>query len=402
MAKPPIYHEFGVQPVINAASTLTRLGGSLMPPAVIEAMSRAAEYCVRIEELQAQAGQMIAQITGAEAGYVTCGAAAGLMLGTAACVAGLDISKMERLPDTVGMKNEVIVQRPHRNSYDHAIRAVGVRLVEVGWLGHPAPRPVQPWELEAAINERTAAIYWPVMEGTPTVGLAEVVAIAHKHGVPVLVDAAAALPPTANLWAFIEAGADLVTFSGGKALRGPQASGILAGRRDLIQSVALQHQDMDVHPATWSLRAQLLETGLLPGPPLQGLGRPLKVGKEEIIGLLTALRLFVDRDEAAEQAGWLAQVKIIAEGVSDLPGVKATIMGPPEWAVPVVQVAWSEEASGWRGLELVNVLAAGTPPICVAGDGSGGKVTFNPFSLRPGEAELIAARLRELLGKLRS
>src|SRR5688572_5385427 len=145
MPKPTIYHEFGVQPVINAASTLTRLGGSLMPPEVIEAMGRAAEYCVRIEELQAQAGQMIAQITGAEAGYVTCGAAAGLMLGTAACVAGLDISKMERLPDTAGMKNEVIVQRPHRNSYDHAIRAVGVKLVEVGWLGHPAPRPVQPW-----------------------------------------------------------------------------------------------------------------------------------------------------------------------------------------------------------------------------------------------------------------
>jgi L-seryl-tRNA(Ser) seleniumtransferase len=313
----------------------------------------------------------------------------------------MDISKMERLPDTTGMKNEVIVQRPHRNSYDHAIRAVGVKLVEVGWLGHPAPRPVQPWEIEAAINERTAAIYWPVMEGTPTVGLAEVVALAHKHGVPVLVDAAAALPPTANLWAFIDAGADLVTFSGGKALRGPQASGILAGRRDLIQSVALQHQDMDVHPATWSLRGQLLETGLLPGPPLQGLGRPLKVGKEEIIGLLMALRLFVERDETAEQAEWLAQVKIIVEGVAGLPGVEATILGTPERAVPVAQVTWDEEALGWRGLELVNALATGKPPICVAGDGAGGVVTFSPFSLRPGEAEIIAVRLKDLLRKPR-
>jgi L-seryl-tRNA(Ser) seleniumtransferase len=392
-----IYDELGVQPVINAGSTLTRLGGSLMPPEVVAAMARAAEYCVRIEALQEQAGKIIAEITRAEAGYVTCGAAAGLMLGTAACVAGLDIHKMERLPDTTGMKNEVIVQRPHRNSYDHAIRAVGVKLVEVGWLGHPTPRPVQSWEIEAAINERTAAIYWPVMAGTPTVGLIETVAIAHKYNIPVIVDAAAALPPTANLWAFTEAGADLVTFSGGKALRGPQASGILAGRHDLIQSVALQHQDMDVHPATWSLRAQLLATGQLPGPPLQGIGRPLKVGKEEIVGLLAALRLFVTRDEAAEQAAWLAQVRLIVAGVAGLPGVEATIIGPPEQAVPVARVAWDEQRLGWPGVALVNALAEGVPPICVAGDGTGGVVTFNPFSLKPGQAEIITERLRELL-----
>jgi L-seryl-tRNA(Ser) seleniumtransferase len=214
-----------------------------------------------------------------------------------------------------------------------------------------------------------------------------------------MVDAAAALPPTSNLRAFTEAGADLVTFSGGKALRGPQASGILAGRRDLIQSVALQHQDMDVHPATWSLRAQLLETGLLPGPPLQGIGRPLKVGKEEIIGLLTALRLFVERDEAAEQAEWLAQVQRIVEGVAGLPEVEATVLGPPDRAVPVAQITWDEQQLGRRGLELVNALAAGSPPICVAGDGTGGEVTFSPFSLRPGEAEIVAERLRGLLGE---
>jgi L-seryl-tRNA(Ser) seleniumtransferase len=392
-----IYEELGIQPVINAAGTLTRLGGSLMPPPVVEAMARAAEWCVRIEELQQRAGEIIAEITGAEAGYVTCGAAAGLMLATAACVAGLDIHKMERLPDTTGLKNEVVVQRPHRNSYDHAIRAVGVKLVEVGWLGHPTPRPVQPWEIQAAINERTAAIYWPVMANMPTVSLAETVAIAHQYGVPVIVDAAAALPPTTNLRAFIEAGADLVTFSGGKALRGPQASGILAGRRDLIQSVALQHQDMDVHPATWSLRAPLLDTGLLPGPPLQGLGRSLKVGKEEIVGLLTALRLFVERDEAAERATWLAQVQTIVAGVADLPGVEATVLASPERTIPFAQVRWDEQTLALPGAKLVNALAEGRPPICVAGDGQGGVVTFNPFSLTPGQAELIAQRLRVLL-----
>jgi L-seryl-tRNA(Ser) seleniumtransferase len=217
---PSIYHDLGVRPVINAAGTLTRLGGSLMPPEVLQAMLRAAEHCVRMEELQEWAGQVIAEATGAEAGYVTCGAAAGLMLGAAASVAGLDVHKMERLPDTSGMKSEVIVQRPHRNSYDHAIRAVGVNLVEVGWIGHPAPHAVEPWEIEAAINERTAAIYWPDMPSVAgiTADLRDTAAAAHRHNVPVIVDASGSLPPASNLRAFIEAGADLVSFSGGKGL----------------------------------------------------------------------------------------------------------------------------------------------------------------------------------------
>jgi L-seryl-tRNA(Ser) seleniumtransferase len=395
-----IYHDLGLRPVINAAGTLTRLGGSLMPPEVLDAMRRAAEYCVRMEELQERAGQIIAEATGAESGYVTCGAAAGLVLGTAACVAGLDIHKMERLPDTAGMKNEVIVQRPHRNSYDHAIRAVGLKLVEVGWIGHPAPHPVAPWEIEAAINERTAAVYWPDMGSVAgiTTGLEATVEVAHRHGVPVIVDASGSLPPTANLRAFTQAGADLVSFSGGKGLRGPQASGILAGRQDLIQSVALQHQDMDVHPSTWSLRAKLLDSGLLPGPPLQGIGRSLKVGKEEIVGLLTALRLFQVRDEAAEQAGWLRQVNTIVEALAGLPGVRAEMEGPPSRYIPLAQVSWDESALGLTGAALINALADGDPCVCVGGDGAGGQIAVNPFSLKPGDAEVVALRLRKLLG----
>jgi L-seryl-tRNA(Ser) seleniumtransferase len=395
-----IYHELGLRPVINAAGTLTRLGGSLMPPEVLRAMARAAEHCVRMEELQERAGQIIAEATGAEAGYVTCGAAAGLMLGAAACVAGLDIHKMERLPDTSGMKNEVIVQRPHRNSYDHAIRAVGVKLVEAGWLGHPAPHPVEPWEIEAAINERTAAIYWPDMPSVAaiTVGLEATVEVARRHGVPVIVDASASLPPTANLRAFTEAGADLVSFSGGKALRGPQASGILAGRRDLIDSVALQHQDMDVHVATWSLRTKLLDSGRLLGPPLQGIGRSLKVGKEEIAGLLTALRLFLERDEAAEQAAWLAQVNAVVELVAGRPGVQAEVVERPgRSTIPQARVRWDEARLGLTGAALINALAEGEPSICVGGSGAGGEIAVAPFSLRPGEAEIVGRRLRELL-----
>lgn len=394
-----LYHELGVRPVINAAGTLTRLGGSLMPAEVVEAMVRAAGHCVRMEDLQERAGEVIAEATGAESGYVTCGAAAGLMLGTAAAVAGLDIHKMERLPDTAGLKNEVIVQRPHRNSYDHAIRAVGVKLIEVGWMGHPVPRAVQDWEIEAAINERTAAIYWPDIPATAaiTVGLEATVKVAHRHGVPVIVDASASLPPTSNLRAFTATGADLVAFSGGKALRGPQASGILAGRRDLIQSVALQHQDMDVHPSTWSLRSRLLESGRLPGPPLQGIGRGLKVGKEEIAGLLTALRVFRARDEAAELIGWTQQLNTIAAIVNGLPDVRAEVSRPAGRFVPLLKVSWDETKRQTTGSAVINALADGEPSICVGGDGAGGQIAVNPFSLKSGEAEIIGRRLKELL-----
>lgn len=392
-----IYEEIGVRPVINAAGTLTRLGGSIMPREVVLAMARAAERCVRIDELQARASGLIVEATGAEAGYVTCGAAASLLLGTAACVAGLDIAHMERLPDTIGMKNEIVVQRPHRNSYDHAVRAAGVKLVEVGGLGHPTPRPVEAWEIDAAISERTAAVLWPVMPEARVASLPEVVAVAHRHGVPVLVDAAAALPPKANLRAFIADGADLVAFSGGKALRGPQASGILAGRRELIESVALQHQDMDVSPATWSLRASLLETGRLPGPPGQGIGRSLKVGKEEIVGLLTALRLFLERDEVEDMASWQRQAQEIVAGVADLPQVDADVDEQEGTGIPLARVRWNEAGLGLPGRELVEALAEGTPPICVRGDGAGGLVYLNPFSLAEGEATVVAARLREVL-----
>src|SRR5215211_2621948 len=286
-----VYDELGVRTVINASGTLTRLGGSRMAPEVLAAMAEAAASFVHIDQLQARAGAVIAEITGAEAGYVTTGAAAGLALGLAACVAGLDVGKMDRLPDTTGMNNEVVVQRGHRNAYDHAIRSAGVRFVEVGYLGYPGAGGTFGWQLDEAITERTVAVACPILDTPGTLSLPEVAEIAHRKGVPVIVDAAAELPPRSNLRRFIAEGADLVTFSGGKAIGGPQASGILAGRADLIRSVALQHQDMDVHPRTWQYRS-LIAGGLLPGPPHHGIGRPMKVGKEAIVGLMVALRQF--------------------------------------------------------------------------------------------------------------
>lgn len=393
-----VYRELGVRTVINATGTLTRVGGTLMPPEVVAAMAEAAQAFVRIEDLQEAAGRVIAEITGAEAGYVTSGAAAGLTLATAACAAGLDPDKMDRLPDTTGMKNEVIIQRAHRNSYDHAIRAAGVKLVEVGYLGFPGAGGTHPWQIEAAINDTTAAIAYPIIEAQGTVPLPEVVKLAHRHGIPVIVDAAAALPPPQNLRRFIAEGADLVVFSGGKAVRGPQASGILCGRRDLIESVALQHQDMDVHPQTWTYRQRYLDTGLLPGPPHHGLGRAMKVGKEEIVGLITALKLYVQRDHQADQENWRCTVGRIISGLEGLPHVQVMEVVPPQRPVPQAHVLLDEKGLGLTAYEVINRLLEGDPIVCVGeGYAREGKLVINPLSLQDGDEQVIVARLRALL-----
>jgi L-seryl-tRNA(Ser) seleniumtransferase len=247
-------------------------------------MQEAARLSVPIEELQAAAGAYIAEVTGAQAGYVTTGSAAGLTLAAAACIAGLDPARMDRLPDTDGIPNEIIVHRSHQVAYNHALRAAGARLVEVGYIGYPGVGATYPWQVESAITNRTVAFFFQLVDAPNVVGLEEFAEIAHRHGLPLIVDAAGALPPAENLIRLVASGGDLVAFSGGKAIGGPQASGILCGRADLIQSVALQHQDMDVPPPLWGARGH---TGPLPH---HGIGRSMKVGKEEIVGLVAALR----------------------------------------------------------------------------------------------------------------
>ncbi len=233
-----IYESLGIQPIVNAYAPMTRFGGGIMAPEVVEAMGRATQHCVDIPELQASASRIIAEVTGAEAGCITSGAAAAVLVGTAACVTGMDPAKMNRLPDTRDMRNQVIVMRSQRNSYDHALRAVGVRLIEVGLsdrLTGTGVRDAEPWEVKDAITDQTAAIFY-VAKPHSQPGLSEVTAVAHEAGLPVLVDAAAELPPMENLRRFIAQGADLVAFSGGKAINGPQGSGILCGRRDLVSA----------------------------------------------------------------------------------------------------------------------------------------------------------------------
>jgi L-seryl-tRNA(Ser) seleniumtransferase len=392
-----IYDDLGLRTVINASGTLTRLGGSRMAPEVLAAMAEAAASFVPIDALQARAGEIIAEVTGAEAGYVVTGAAAGLTLGVAACVAGMDVGAMDRLPDTSGLKNEVVVQRGHRNAYDHAIRAVGVHMVEVGYLGYPGAGGTYPWQIAEAITERTAAVACPILDTPGTVPLREVCAIAHERGVPVIVDAAAELPPRANLRRFIAEGADLVVFSGGKAIAGPQASGILAGRADLIASVALQHQDMDVRPATWSWR-QLLHAGALRGVPHQGFGRSMKVGREEIVGLIVALRRFAagsDEEDLARMQRLLDPIEAALDGI---PGIRVDRLLRANKPVPALRIDLGGECAGERAYDLVNRLLDGEPSIAVdQSHAEHGQIRIVPQGITPEEAESIARRLREEL-----
>lgn len=397
-----VYQALGVRPLINAAGPQTRFGGAPLPLEVIQAMAEAATACVRMDELQEAAGRVIAEITGAAAGYVTPGAAAGITLGIAACIARLEVDRMDRLPRTEGMPHEVIVQRAHRNAYDHAVRAAGARFVEVGYLGYPGAGGTHSWQIEAAISERTAALYWACIDARGVVPLEEVCQIAHRHNLPVVVDAAATLPPVENLRRFIAAGADLVSFSGGKAIMGPQASGFLCGRRDLIESVLLQHQDMDVHPETWTYRARYLESGILPGPPHQGLGRGFKVGKEEIVGLIVALQRYVQRDHAAERARWDRLVRAMLDGVADLPHVRASYVCPPSQPIPRARLDLDERALGFSAFDAIRRLLEGTPRVAVSeGDAREGALMINPLSLRDEDEAPLVQRLREVLSVTR-
>ena len=393
-----VYEELGVRPLINAAGTQTRYGGVPLPQEVVQAMAEAASACVRMEDLQEAAGRVIGEVTGAEAGYVTAGAAAGLTLAAAACLAGLDVARMDRLPDTTGIANEVIVQRAHRNAYDHAVRAAGAHFVEVGYLGYPGAGGTHPWQIEAAITERTAALYWATIDARGVVPLEEMCRIAHHHGLPVIVDAAAALPPAENLRRFIAAGADLVSFSGGKAIMGPQATGILCGRRDLIASVLLQNQDMDVHPEAWTYRSRYLETGLLPGPPHQGVGRSFKVGKEEIVGLVAALKRYVRRDHAADRARWDEVVRAVLDGLADLPHVRGVYVCPAAHPVPQAHLAVDEATLGFTAFDAIRRLLEGSPMVAVnEGRAREGALVVHPIALRDDDVPRLVDRLRAVL-----
>lgn len=392
-----IYDEMGVPTVINGAGTKTRLSGTLMRDEAIEAMNRGAEAFARISDLQAKASEVISEVTGAEAGYVTSGADAGLVLSAAACIAGKDPGIMHRLPNTEGVADEIVMPRSQRNGYDHALRAAGATIVDIGETGYNhgcASTNVEPWEITDAISENTVAVAW-LTKPHVKMDLETVAEVAHEHDVPVIVDAAAQLPPTTNLQRFIDAGADLVVFSGGKAIRGPQTTGILAGRADLIESAALQHLDMHVENEAWVPPEGLFDVSDLQGVPRQGIGRPLKVGKEEICGLIAALEAFVEEDHDGCQREWTKRVERIAKRLDESPVLDLTVLHSNKTSfVPSLNVYMDEEEAGISTATLVRSLRKEDPRVYVGGDHlHEAQFSVNPLSLTDDEADYLADRV---------
>jgi L-seryl-tRNA(Ser) seleniumtransferase len=396
-----VYERLGVATLINANGPSTRLSGGLLHAEVVAAMAEASQACVDMTVLQARASELIVEATGAEAGIVTSGAAAGLLLATAACVTGLDPGRMNRLPDTRGMPNEVVMVRSQRNGYDHAIRTAGVTIVEVGLpdrFAGAGVRDAEAWELADAIGERTAALVW-VAGALARPPLEAVVEVAQHAGVPLIIDAAAELPPASNLRRFVVTGADLVVFSGGKAIGGPQASGILCGRRDLITAAVLQSLDLDVRLDEWEPPRTLIDTARLKGLPQHGIGRACKVGKEEIIGLLVALRRFRAESEEARAARWQGRAESLRDAIGELFDASVRVVtGDP---VPKVELAFTVDGP-FRAVDLLRRLRTGRPSIHADGSASeAGRVAFNPVCLRDEDVATVAAAVQTAVGRNR-
>ncbi len=386
--------------MINAAGTKTRIGGSRIRPEAIDAMERAAESFVVLSELQSAASERISELTGAEAGYVTAGASAGLLLAAAATIAGDDFEAMAQLPVTDGVADEIIMPRTHRTAYDHAFTAAGGTIVDVGTndveLGTGAAT-VEPWELHGAISEQTAAIGY-VEKSYTQPPLSVVTEIAHEHDVPVIVDAAAEVPPVANFERFIDAGADLVVFSGGKAIRGPQTTGIVAGRSALIESIALQNLDMHIARDIWDAPSIIDSVALEEGVPRHGIGRSAKVGKEELAGLLAALESFVTEDQDAVYETWMARSTYFHQQLGGIEGVETTIDTSGESRAPVVELSLDPAVIDHSATEIAADLRSQDPRLFVGSDRlTEEMIVLNPMCLTDEEVEYVLERLLEAI-----
>jgi len=362
-----VYQSIGVKPLINARGTFTIISGSTMLPEVRDAMDAAARRYVHLDELAEAVGARLAALTGAEWGLVTNGCSAGLTLATAACVAGGNPDLHVRLPDLKGFeKDEAIIPTHSRNVYDAAIRAVGLRVVEVS----------TPAELEAALGPRTALIY--VMAGPrvdeSSLSVKAMAPIAAKRGVPILVDAAAEILTIPNV--HLRDGATLVAYSGGKCLRGPQTGGLLLGRKDLVR-------------AAWVHSA-----------PHHGFTRSLKVGKEDAIGMLMAVEMWVKRDHDREWKQWTAWLDHISNRVSSIAGVQTTIVQPDGLSnrTPFMRILWDRQKLNLGSDVVVKALFNGEPRITLSPAGPTG-VSVTPYMMDAGDERIVADRLHAVLSK---
>ncbi len=357
--------ELGVRTLINAAGTYTTLSASLMPPEVFAAMQVASRKFVPLNELHDAVGARIAELLHCEAAMITAGCASALSLATAACVAGSDRDKIRQIPDTHNLKNEVIIQKGHRNGYDHAIRNAGVEIVEVETSR----------DLELAVNHRTAMMaFFNFATPDGQIGHEEYLAVAKKNGIPTVIDAAADVPPVDNLYRFTKMGFDLVAFSGGKGMRGPQSSGMLLGRKDLIAAARMNDS-----------------------PNSDSLCRTNKVNKEEMIGMLVALEMFVNRDHDAVWKDWEARCSRIGAAVAGIKTVQSETF-VPEIAnhVPHLRIVWDEKAVGMSYHDVARKMREGEPSIEVR-PGSQDALEIGVWMLEPGEDEIVGRRLHEVL-----
>ncbi len=369
-ARPDVYEAIGVKHVINATGTVTNLGGSVMPPEVVAAWMDASRHFVNLLELQDKVGERIAKLIGVEAAMVTTGAAGALLLGTAAVVTRGERRLIQRLPDTKGMRNEVILQKTHHTCYDNQLTDVGVRLIEVETAA----------DVKRAVNERTALMFFMnVAEPNGRIPRRAWIDLARQHKLPTLLDAAADVPPLGRLSGYNRMGFDLVAFSGGKTIRGPNDTGLLLGRRDLIEAAKL---NTNPHCGT--------------------IGRMMKVSKEDMIALLAAVERFVTLDHKAEWRDWERKIGVIEKALQNIPSVQFERIVPPiANHVPHLLLVWDEKRVKVTRERLTKELLGADPPIQlgrVSGTGDRG-VLVSVLTLQVGEEKIVAERLRVLLSK---
>jgi len=359
-----LFKELGVTPVINASVTMTFLSGSLMLPEVLEAINSTAHDFADMYQLQDKVGAKIAEMLQVESAMVTSGAACAILLSTAAAITGTDHEKIKLLPNLPGPRPEVIMQKTHRYLFDQAVTTTGAKIIEVEGAE----------EMEKAINERTVMALFFNAAGKSSISHSDFVAVAKKHKIPTLLDAAADVPPVENLFKFQKIGFDLVTFSGGKMIRGPQSAGLLFGRKDLITAARLNHS-----------------------PNEAPIGRPMKVNKEEMFGMYAALKAYIERDHKKEWEDWLQRTKHIGAQLESLPSVKTeTVVDPgPANAFPSLNVSWDQNKIKIKPKEVVKALKDGTPSIVA--NGREDHLTIGVVLLRPDQVDVVAGRVKSIL-----
>ena len=365
MVKRDYFAELGVRPFINAAGTYTTLTASLMAPEVMQAIDYCSKQYVHLIELHDRVGERIASLIGCEAAMVSAGAASALTLGTAACMTGANEDLIRRLPDTTGLKTEVIIQKSHRYGYDHAVRNCGTHFVEVETRE----------QLENAVNGNTVMmLFFNAATPPAPIKAEEFAQLGKKHGVPTFNDAAADVPPVSHLSAYLKMGFDLVTFSGGKGIRGPQSAGLLLGRKDLIQAARLNAS-----------------------PNSDAIGRGMKVNKEELVGMMAAVEAYIKKDHEAEWRDWEGRVKTIADSVGPVNSVKAEPFVPEiSNSVPHLRITWDESQLKITAAEATKKLLDGNPSIELR-PGAPKGIEVAVWMMQPGEAQIVARRIREVL-----